>query len=551
MTEPHSHGSAWGPLQHPVFRAIWLATVVSNLGTWVQNVGAAWLMTSLVPSALMVALIQTAASLPMFLLALPAGALADVINRRKLLLFTQAWMLLMAAALAVMTWLDLMSPTALLLLTFFLGLGAALNGPAWEAIVPELVPKPELSAAVALSSVAFNIARAVGPAIGGLVIAASGPAATFALNAVSFVGVLVVLYRWKSTERKSALPAERFLGAMKAGVRYLRYSPALKGVLIRSAAFVVFGSALWALLPLRTRNELHLGATAYGILLGCLGGGALIGASLLPRMRGKLSPDALTSIASLVFGGATAGLALLTSFPLLCLAMILGGFAWLVILSIFNVAAMVSAPEWVRSRALGVYMLVFHGGLALGSAGWGALANRTSLRTALLIAAAGLAVGIVTAGIYSLNHIHKANLEPSMHWPEPLLVHEIDQDYGPVVVTIEYQVEAKHADAFTRAARKFREQRLRDGALDWHLMVDTSNPRRHVEYFIVESWLEHLRQHERVTMADKELQDHLNSFHAGPEPPRVSHFLFTDSPEMKFLTTNQTAGKPGPHVANF
>lgn len=533
--------SAWSPLRHPVFRAIWIATVVSNLGTWIQNVGAAWLMTSLSPSALMVALIQTATSLPMFLLALPAGALADVIDRRKLLLFSQAWMLLMAAALAVMTWLDLMTPTALLLLTFFLGLGAALNGPAWEAIVPELVPKPELPGAVALSSVAFNIARAVGPAIGGLVIAASGPAATFALNAVSFVGVLVVLYRWESAERKSVLPAERFLGAMKAGVRYLRHSPALKAVVVRSAVFVVFGSALWALLPLRTRNELHLGATAYGILLGCLGGGALIGASMLPKMRGKVSSDVLTTVASLMFGGATAGLALLTSFPLLCLAMVLGGFAWLVILSSFNVAAMVSAPEWVRSRALGVYILVFQGGLALGSAGWGELANRSTLRTALLISAAGLTVGVVSAAVYPLNHIEKANLEPSAHWPEPILVHEVDQDHGPVVVTIEYEVEPQKADEFTRAARRFREQRLRDGALDWHLMVDSSNPRRHVEYFMVESWLEHLRQHERVTMADKELQDHLNSFHAGPEPPRVSHFLFSDNPDTKPLTTNQTA----------
>lgn len=526
-------------MQHPVFRAVWLATIVSNLGTWIQNVGAAWLMTSLSPSALMVALIQTATSLPMFLLSLPAGALADVIDRRKLLLFTQTWMLVMAAALAIVTWLGLMTPTVLLALTFFLGLGAALNGPAWQAIVPELVPKAELASAVSLSSVAFNIARAVGPAIGGLVIAASGPAATFGLNAVSFVGVIYVLYRWKSTPPRSALPAERFWGAMKAGIRYLRHSPSLKIVMIRAGVFILFGSALWALLPIRIRNELNLGAAAYGILLGCLGTGALLGAWVLPWFRKQFTNDVLTSVGALIFGAATAALALLNSFPLLCVAMLLGGFAWLAILSTFNVAAITSAPEWVKSRALGVYMLIFNGGLALGSAAWGDLANRAGLRTALLVAAAGLVIGIVAAARYSLNHIEKANLDPSMHWPEPLVVHKPANEDGPVVVTVEYQIDPSKEAEFIDAARILREARLRDGALDWHMLADVSSPTRHIEYFIVESWLEHLRQHERVTIADKNLQDHVNSFHVGAGPPRVSHFLFRDRPN--FITPNKTA----------
>lgn len=512
--------------------------MVSHLGTWIQNVGAAWLMTSLSPSALMVALIQTATSLPMFLLALPAGALADVVNRRKLLLFTQTWMLLAAAALAFLTWLGLMNPAALLLLTFFLGLGAALNGPAWQAIVPELVPKADLSSAVSLGAVAFNIARAVGPAIGGLVMAVAGPAATFGLNAVSFVGVIWVLYRWKSAEPKSALPAERFWGAMKAGVRYLRHSPSLQTVIIRSAVFILFGSALWALLPMQTR-ELNLGAMAYGILLGCLGAGALLAASVLPRFRGRVSPDVLTSGAALGFAAATAGLALISSFPLLCLALVLGGFAWLAILSSFNVAAIVSAPEWVKSRALGVYMLIFNGGLALGSAGWGQLANSTGLRTALLIAAAGLAVGIVTTAMYSLNHIHKANLEPSRHWPDPVVSQEFAHDRGPVAVSIEYRIDPARAADFTAAAKKLRAERFRDGAFDWNLLMDTAEPARRVEFFVVESWLEHLRQHERVTMADKELQDQVNAFHLGPEPPRVSHFFFADTPEKVSLPNLQ------------
>jgi MFS family permease len=431
-----------------------------------------------------------------------------------------------------------MTPTALLLLTFLLGLGAALNGPAWQAIVPELVPKVELPSAVSLGSVAFNIARAVGPAIGGLVMAAAGPAATFGLNAVSFVGVILVLYRWKSTEQKSALPAERFWGAMKAGMRYLRHSPALQTVIIRSAVFILFGSALWALLPIQTR-ELNMGAMAYGVLLGCLGAGALIGASVLPKVRGKVSPDILTSGAALAFGAATAGLALLKSFPLLCLAMVLGGFAWLAILSSFNVAAIVSTPGWVKSRALGVYMLIFNGGLALGSAGWGQLANVTGLKTTLLIASAGLGIGIIAAARYSLNHLEKANLEPSRHWPDPTVSQEFEHDRGPVAVSIEYRIDPAKAREFTAAARKLRAERLRDGAFDWSLLMDVGDPARRVEFFVVESWLEHLRQHERVTLTDKELQDQVNAFHLGAEPPRVSHFFFTDTPEKSALPNPQ------------
>jgi len=370
-------------------------------------------------------------------------------------------------------------------------------------------------------------------------IAASGPAATFAVNAVSFVAVIFVLYRWKSAEPKTVLPAERFWGAMKAGVRYLRHSPSLRAVMVRSAVFVLFGSALWALLPLRTRNELHMGAAGYGVLLGCLGAGALIGASVLPKLRGKLSSDALSSAASLMFGVGTAALAVVNSFPLLCIAMLLGGFAWLAILSTLNVAAMVSAPEWVRSRALGVYMLIFHGGLALGSAAWGQLANAASLRAALLIAAAGLVVGIVASVRYSLNQIENANLDPSKHWANPIIVHEVDHAHGPVAVTVDYHIDSAKADEFTTAARRLRSARLRDGALDWHVLMDIGDPSRRVEFFIVESWLEHLRQHERVTHADKELQDQVNSFHNGPVPPRVSHFLFRDYPEAKSPKPNK------------
>src|SRR3989454_501598 len=347
--------SAWSPLRHPVFRALWVVTIISNVGTWMQNVAAAWLMTSLSQSSVMVALVQTATSLPVFFLALPAGALADVVDRRRLLLLTQGWMLLIALLLGALTLLNLTTPWTLLLLTFLLGVGAATNAPAWQSCIPELVPREDLPGAVALGSVGFNIARAVGPALGGLAIAASGPGGAFVLNAVSFVGVMAVLYRWRHTREQNALPAERFVGAIRAGLRYVRHAPALQAVLVRAGAFILCGAALWALLPLRSKNELGYGATGFGALLGCLGGGALVGAGVLPTLRSRLANDAMISCTSLLFGVAMLGLAFLNNFFLLCGAMLIGGLAWMAVMSRFNVAAVATAPPPGETRSLGEY----------------------------------------------------------------------------------------------------------------------------------------------------------------------------------------------------
>ena len=517
--------SAWSPLRHPVFRALWLATIVSNIGTWMQNVGAAWLMTSLTPSSVMVALVQTATSLPVFFLALPAGALADVLDRRRLLLVTQGWMLLTAMILGALTLLDLTTPWTLLWLTFSLGVGAAMNAPAWQASIPDLVPREDLPGAVALGSVAFNIARAIGPALGGLVIAAAGPGVVFALNAFSFVGVMCVLYRWRPTREQNALPAERFVGAVRAGLRYVRHAPQLQAVLVRAGVFILCAAALWALLPLRSKNELGHDATGYGILLGCLGAGALLGAAVLPKFRIDLSTDALISWASLLFGGATLGLAFLNNFFLLCGAMFAGGLAWMTVMSSFNVAAMTTAPAWVKSRSLGIYQLVFQGGLAIGSAAWGFVATHAGLTVALIGAAAGLALGLVAVRRFPLAEVEPEKLEPSLHWAEPVVARELQPDRGPVVVTVEYRIDPAQAREFVAAMQPVRESCLRDGAIQWHLLNDTSDPSRYVEYFVVESWAEHLRQHERVTIADRAVQDYARSFHVGDRPPVVSHFI--------------------------
>jgi MFS family permease len=336
--------SAWSPLQHPFFRALWLASVVSNIGTWMQNVGAAWLMTSLTPSPILVALVQAVTSLPVFFAALPAGALADVVDRRRLLLWTQGWMLVAAAMLGVLTLIGRTSPGALLALTFALGLGAAMNAPAWQAIIQELVPLPELPAAVALNSVGFNLARAVGPALGGLVVATAGTGAVFLLNAASFLGVMVVLSRWQRAPRESELPAEHVLGAMQAGMRYVRYAPALQALLVRAGVFILGGSALWALLPLLAQNQLGLDAGGYGVLLGCLGAGAVAGAVLLPRARQRVSADLLVASATVLFAAVMLTLAFLHHIVLLCAAMGMAGVAWMMLTSTFNVAAQTVVP---------------------------------------------------------------------------------------------------------------------------------------------------------------------------------------------------------------
>jgi len=517
--------SAWSPLRHPVFRALWMVTIVSNIGTWMQNVAAAWLMTSLSQSSVLVALVQTATSLPVFFLALPAGALADVVDRRRLLLLTQGWMLLIALLLGALTLLNLTTPWTLLLLTFLLGVGAATNAPAWQSCIPELVPREDLPSAVALGSVGFNLARAVGPALGGLAIAASGPGGAFVLNAVSFVGVMAVLYRWRHTREQNALPAERFVGAIRAGLRYVRHAPGLQAVLVRSGAFILCGAALWALLPLRSKNELGYGATGYGVLLGCLGTGALMGAGVLPTLRSRLADEALISCASLLFGAATLGLAFLNNFFLLCGAMLVGGLAWMTVMSSFNVAAMTTAPAWVKSRSLSIYQLVFQGGLAIGSAGWGFVATHAGLTVALTGAAAGLALGLVAVRRFPLTATSPERLEPSLHWAEPVVAREVEPDRGPVVVTVEYRIDPSRSQAFTAAMQPVREFCLRDGAIQWHLLNDTADPSRYVEYFVVESWAEHLRQHERVTVADRAVQDYARSFHLGTRPPIVSHFI--------------------------
>jgi MFS family permease len=511
-----------------LFRALWLAAVASNIGTWMHNVGADWLMTTLEPSPLMVALMQTAENAPLFLLALPAGALADIVDRRRLLLYTQAWMLASAISLAVLTLLGLTTPGVLLLLIFCLGLGSALNAPAWQAIIPDLVPRSELPAAVSLNSVAFNIARAVGPALGGIVVAAVGSWAVFFLNSLSFVGVMIVLYRWKREPVESISPTERIIGAMQAGVRYVRHDPGLRAVLVRTGVYVSCASALWAMMPLVARKQLGLGAVGYGVLLGGLGAGAILAAFILPALKRRFSVNVLVNGGTILFAAATATLATVRIFPLLCLAMICAGVAWMSLMSSFNVIVQTSVPSWVRARVLAIYMLVFFGGMALGSAAWGAIATRIGVSQALLCAAAAMIAGLSAAWFFPLRIGRQLDLEPSLHWPDPTFVNEPDAAAGPVLVTVDYQIDPARAEDFVAAMREVKRILRRDGAVRWGLFADPAQPGHYTETFLVESWAEHMRQHARVTGEDRVAQDRVRSFHVGGAAPVVTHLIAQD-----------------------
>ncbi|KTE16703.1 MFS transporter [Sphingopyxis sp. H115] len=514
------------PLENPVFRALWIATVVSNIGTWMHDVGAGWLMTSLSPDPLMVALVQAATTFPMFVLALPAGALADIVDRRKLLIGAQLFGLVAAMTLAAITLAGFTTAWILLVFTAAIAMGAAFSAPAFQAIVPELVPRPALQQAVALNSLGVNIARAIGPALGGLIIAASGPAAVFAANALSILGILAVLARWRRVAPDRHLPAEHMVGAMRAGLRYALRAPELQVVLIRSVGFFLFASGLWALLPIIARRDLELGPLGYGGLLTFMGLGAITGALVMPKLRGKMGANAITLAASILLAVAMAGLSQAGVFATAAAALFVAGLAWIAMMASLNGGAQATSPGWVKARALAIYLLVFQGSMAAGSTLWGSVASSIGVPSTLLVAAGLLAaVGLTLAWRFPLDRASTLDLAPSAHWPAPLVDGTVEHDSGPVLVTIEYRVDPAKVSDFFAAMQEMRRIRRRDGAIHWGVYEDTSQPGTVVETFTVESWLEHLRQHDRVTNADRIQQEALAAFRSEDTPPVARHFV--------------------------
>ena len=386
--------SPFSPLAEPLFRSLWMAAVISYTGSWMQNIATGWLMTSLTSSPMWVSLVQVALSLPVLLIALPAGALADMVDRRKFLLFTQSSMVAAALILGILTVTSTCTPTLLLFFTFLLGAGAFMNEPAWQALTPDLVPVSKLGSAVALNSAGFNMARAVGPALGGLVIATAGSGTAFLLNAVSFFGVILFLYRWKPAERPVGQVTTTFSGALIVGLRYIRQEKRITAVLIRTALFSLFASAFWALLPLIASR---FGASGYGAMLAFFGLGALAGAGLLARARQKFSFDTVAIIATVIFALALFGLVRTSSLVSSSVFAAAAGLAWISILATLNTVAQIVCPSWIRARVISMYVLVLQGGLAVGSLFWGVMASRSSVRLTLTTAAAALICGLAVA----------------------------------------------------------------------------------------------------------------------------------------------------------
>jgi len=513
----------WSPLTTRAFAVIWTAVLVSNIGLWMRDVASGWLMTDLSPSPLMVSLVQAALTLPIFLLALPAGALADLVDRRRILIVVQMFLVLVSIGLASAVWLGVMTPAVLLALTFAGGVGAALAAPAFQAVVPELVPPAQLRAAVALNSMGVNVARAIGPVLGGVTLVTLGVAATYLLDAVSTLVVIGAFLWWRRSSPSPSLPPEAFRPAMVTGLRHVLRSPDMRRVLLRAAAFFLFGSAYWALLPLVARNVLQGGAPLYGLLLASVGAGAVTGALVLPRLAAGRSPGVVVLAGSLVTSGAVAMLSLVPVPWVAMAALFLAGAAWIAVLTSLNVAAQTSLPNWVRARGMALYLTVFYGAMTAGSALWGQAGVAFGIPTALLIAGGSGAVVALIASRIPLP-AGTSDLAPSGHWGEPVTVGGIASDRGPVMVEIIYVVLPHDREAFLTALKDLSWRRMRDGAYGWQVFEDAAKPGAFHEVFLQPSWLDHLRLHGRVTRDDAAAQAKVLTFHQG-DPPVARHLL--------------------------
>ncbi len=485
-------------------------------------------MTSLTASPRTVALLQAVDGAALFLVAIPAGALADIVDRRRLAIGAQVWLCLCAACMAALAATGALGPGGLIAFAFAMGVGSALDEPLWQALTAEAVPRQELPAAVTLGGVSMNLARALGPALGGVLVAVAGPAAVFGLNALTFLWVIAALSRLPRRKASTTAPAERLAGAMMAGLRYVRHTKTLRAVLSRCASSVLPGSALAALLPLYARAVLHTSSAGFGLLLGCMGLGALLAAWQLPAVRARASPDRLLTLGVLAFGAALVELYAAATLLEASFGMMIAGVGWMTLLSALNVAAQVATASWVRARVLSVYLLVFQGALALGSFMWGEVATQVGVRRTLLIAAAGVGASLLARFRYPLEMVEEDLSQPLL-LPMPKIVRDFDEEDGPVRVVIEYEVPPANAKAFRRLLRAREQRRRRDGAVAWDLSRDVSRPTRWLETFVVDSWGEHERQHFRTTAADQGSSARIAALLVPGTVPMIGHFIASDA----------------------
>jgi MFS family permease len=520
-TEP---SSALAPLRVPVFRSVWFASLLSNFGSIIQSVGAAWLMTSIARSADTVALVQTSVTLPFMLLSLLAGAMADSFDRRRMMLTAQLAMFLVSLALAICAWLEVITPWLLLCFTFAIACGTAFNAPAWQASVGDMVPRTHLPSAVALNSMGYNIARSAGPALGGFIVAAAGPAAAFALNALSYTALIYVLMRWRPPVRQM-LPPEPLAIAMAAGIRYVSMSPAIRTVLTRGFVFGVGASVVMALLPLVAKHLVGGGALTYGVLLGAFGVGAVCGGFGNAKVRAALSTEGIVRWGSIAFAIACLVIAFSTQAWLTIIALLVSGAAWVLVLSTFNVTVQMSAPRWVVARALSLYQMTTFGGMALGAWLWGAIAEGFDLAPAIVGAAVVALLSALLGRVLPLAEIGALNLDPARTWNEPQTAVPVEPRTGPVVVAIEYIIDPEDILEFLALMAERRRIRRRDGARNWTLLRDLSDPRLWIERYQTPTWLEYIRHNSRMTQEDAVIPERLRALHRGSGPPVVRRMI--------------------------
>lgn len=515
--------SALSPFRYPVFRGIWIASLLSNFGSLIQSVGASWMMLSIAPSPDMVALVQASTALPIMLLSLVAGAMADNMDRRRVMVVAQVFMLAVSLALSICAWAGLVGPWTLLLFTFAIGCGSAFFAPAWQASVGDMVPRTEVPGAVALNSMGFNIARSVGPAIGGAIVAAAGAAAAFGVNAASYIALLVVLARWRRPPRSNALPSETLGIAMGAGVRYAAMSPHIRTVLLRATVFGFGASSVLALLPLVAKHLVAGGPLTYGLLLGAFGVGAVGSALSAARLRENLSTEAIVRWAGCILALAAALVAVSTFLVLTMAALLLAGAGWVLSLSTFNVSVQLSAPRWVVARALALYQMAAFGGLAAGSWLWGELAADFTISVSLYISAAVVLFGVALGRWAPLSQAGELNLDPlrTQLWNAPTTSVPVDERTGPVVITVEYIIDESDIEEFLGRMNERRRIRRRDGARNWRLLRDLSDPRLWIERYETPTWLDYIRLNNRATQDDASVPNRLRELHRGTESPLV------------------------------
>jgi MFS family permease len=532
--------SPFVPLQQPIFRAVWFASLVSNFGGLVQAVGASWMMASISPSAEMVALVQASTTLPVMLFSLAAGAIADNYDRRRILLIAQGFMLAVSIGLAVFAWFGLITPWLLLTFTFLIGCGTALNNPAWQSSVGDMVPRRDVPAAVTLNSVAFNIARSVGPAIGGAIVAAAGAVAAFIINAFSYIPLLVVLARWSPPKVERLLPRETLFIAMSAGIRYVAMSPNIRTVTLR--AFVYgFGAIVGlALLPLIARDLVRGGPLTYGVLLGAFGAGAVAGAFMSARLRRAMSTEALVRSTFVAYACGVTLIAFSKTIWLAMAGLCVCGACWVLALSTFNATVQLSAPRWVVGRALAMYQMATFGGMAMGSWAWGRSALHFGVEKALLMSAVVLVAGAILGLRYRLPPLEELNLDPLSRWREPKVAVDIEPRSGPVIVTIEYIIKPEDVVAFLTVMAERRRIRRRDGARHWTLLRDLTDPTLWIERYDSPTWVEYVRQNQRVTQADAEIGEQVRALHSGPNPPVVHRMIERQTASLPQLTPSRT-----------